>query len=530
MTRAFEDYADLVCDLASTMSATGAGPDDVAIVDRLGPQTRAELADRVGSLADGLRGLGVMPGDVVALWLPNRREWLETALAAGIVGAVVLGINTKLRSHDAAELVRRSRARVLVVDPTFKGIDFAEMVSRISTSAPDLHHVLTPSDQAALMDIEAPSADGHLDPTRPVQAFTSSGSTGEPKLVLHSPRGLLFHAAANARAFGLDDGSAAALVSLPLCGVFGYNAALAGLAAGRPVVLQEVFDATEAVDLIERHGVTHLSASDTMLERLCDATEARGPGTASTWKHTAFGNFTPGDCSRLVGRGDAQGRFFFQTYGSSEVLSTLTAPGADADWSRRAQGGGVAIDPHIRLDVRDPAGVPLPIGEQGELWVAGPTVCLGYLREGKVHAPTLTEDGFFATGDLAVRRTDRDVVYLGRLDDSVRIAGFLFSPAEVEVYLDGLEGVGRSAYVAVEHEGSVHGVAFITPSPGTQLDTAVLDARARRELASFKVPSVWSVLPELPLIAGANGDKVDRRTLGDLARQALSADRPGVHR
>jgi acyl-CoA synthetase (AMP-forming)/AMP-acid ligase II len=90
--------------------------------------------------------------------------------------------------------------------------------------------------------------------------------------------------------------------------------------------------------------------------------------------------------------------------------------------------------------------------------------------------------------------------------------------------------VARSAYVAVEHEGSVHGVAFVTSKPGAQLDTAALEARARRELASFKVPRVWSVLPELPLLAGANGDKVDRRTLGDLARQALSGDRAGVHR
>lgn len=360
-----------------------------------------------------------------------------------------------------------------------------------------------------------------MDPRRPAQIFTSSGSTGAPKLVVHSPHGLLFHAIANAQTFGVTAPGSASLVALPLCGVFGFNAALAAVVSSRLAVLQEFFDAEQAVDLMERHQITHLSASDTMLERLCKVVDDRGPDAAPSWRQAAFGNFTPGDCTSLVARGEAQERSFFQTYGSSEVMSTLTFPAPGAEPARRAQGGGVAIHPQVVLDVRDEDGNSLPPGQQGEIWVGGPTVCLGYLSEGRVQPPDLSADGLLATGDLGVRRNDRDVVYQGRLGDTVRIGGFLFSPAEVEAYVDTLEGVDRSAYVVVEEQGKMQGVAFVTSRPGAVVDVATLEKRARAELAPFKLPRAWSVIDQLPLIPGANGDKIDRRQLADLARNAL---------
>lgn len=519
MSHAPADYAALVADLTSASSPSGLTPDAPAVVDRRGVQSRGQLGARVLRLAAGLSAEGVTPGDVVALWLPNRREWVETALAVGLLGAVTLGLNTRLGSHDVGELLDRSGAALLVVDPDVAGPALEDVLQ----GPAGRRRVVDPTAYAALLRAAPLEPSTGLDPQRPVQAFTSSGSTGTPKLVLHSPHGLLFHAAANARTYGLTADGSAALVSLPLCGVFGFNAALAALVAGRVAVLQESFDAIEAVDLIERHGVTHLSASDTMLERLCQAVDDRGDGSAPTWRQAAFGNFTPGDCTQLVARGDAQGRFFFQTYGSSEVLSTLTYPAHDADHTRRAQGGGVPIHPEVVLDIRDDEGRPLPVGQEGQLWVGGPTVCLGYLSQGRVQPPALSADGLIATGDVGVRLNDRDVVYRGRLGDAVRIGGFLFSPAEVEAYVDTLDGVERSAYVVVEEQGRLQGVAFVTARAGAQLDTSALEQRARAELAPFKVPRAWSVIDQLPLIAGANGDKIDRRSLAALAREVLRA-------
>lgn len=519
MTLDVQDYAALIAELANPTAGEGG---DVAIVDARGTQTRTELAERVRRLASGLAEQGVRTGDVVALWLPNRREWVETALAVGALGAITLGVNTKLRSHDVQTLLQQSRASVLVVDTSFKGIDFAGMLASLRAQTANLRLVVDTADYSELVASEPMALDSSLDPLRPAQAFSSSGSTGTPKLVLHSPHGLLFHAAANATAYGINEANSVILVSLPLCGVFGFDAALAGLTSGRTVVLQEVFDAHHAADLISQHGVTHLSASDTLLERLCDAVDAKPSGAASTWTQAAFGKFTPGDAAPLVARGDAAGRYFFQTYGSSEVLSTLTFPTPDADPARRALGGGASISPQVIIDVRDSEGASVPVGSEGEIWVGGPTVCLGYLRDGVVQPPALSPDGLLATGDFGVRRSETDVIYLGRLGDAIRIGGFLFSPAEVESYLDGLDGVARSAYVAVEHDGSLRTVAFVKPT-GTSVDLDALAEQARSELAPFKVPLAWRALEDLPVISGANGDKIDKKSLIALAHETLAA-------
>lgn len=532
------DYATLVRHLAQVH------PHDLALVDARGPLSRGDLAEESRKVASVLQGLSVEAGDVVAVWLPNRREWLATALANGLLGAVTLGLNTRLRSHEVSALLKESRATVLMVDPTFKDIDFSDMIGGLAAELPDLRVVLdarvgdVPKDSRAALpelpgidtvhlreSIDAASDPGPgmattADPDAPTQAVTSSGSSGTPKVVLHSQTALLFHATHNAEAFGLTTAASAALVALPLCGVFGFNAALSALVAGAPVVLQEVFAADESLDLIEEYGVTHLNASDTMLDRLLTPLEQED-WSAPTWHSAAFGKFTPGDPAELIRRGEAQGRTFFQTYGSSEVLSTLTRPAAGADLARRAVGGGVPISEEIVLDIRDDEGHSLPPGEQGQLYVGGPTVSVGYLRAGQRSPLSTTPDGLLATGDLGYRVDDKDVAYLGRMDDTVRIAGFLFSPKEVEAYLDTLPGVSRSAVVPVEHQGAVRLVAFLT-ARDQELDLDTVRARSRAELAAFKQPQAWVVLEQLPIIAGANGEKIDKRTLVESGRGALS--------
>lgn len=112
-------------------------PDATALIDGERSVSHAELLDRVRRLSSGFAGLGIGRGDVVAVWLPNCIEWVETAAALASLGATALGINTKLRSFDVQRLLERADCDTVVSSPAFKGIDFLGMLQEIHSSDPD---------------------------------------------------------------------------------------------------------------------------------------------------------------------------------------------------------------------------------------------------------------------------------------------------------------------------------------------------------------------------------------------------------
>src|SRR5699024_7914096 len=135
------------------------------------------------------------------------------------------------------------------------------------------------------------------------------GSTGVPKIIMHTQAGLIGHSAAVADTFGYTRDGAVVLASLPLCGVFGLNTLMAALTAERPAVLQAVFDPEGTVDLVERHSVTHTNMSDAMLAMTLDAVQ--DPARIRSLREVGFGNFTATDVRGIIDRGRQWGKKFF---------------------------------------------------------------------------------------------------------------------------------------------------------------------------------------------------------------------------
>jgi fatty-acyl-CoA synthase len=500
----------------------------------------AGLHDRSRQLAAGLAALGVGRGDVVAIWLPNSTAWVELEFAAARLGALVLSVNTKLRSHDVRQLLTQGRANVLVLWPTFHGIDFLGMLGHLAEEPPEsLRHVILAGDPvdpesipAALRDrtrryaelLEAGRRDeSAAAPDVLSNAFSSSGTTSAPKLVGHVQQALVGHAHAVADAFGYRADDAVVLGILPFCGVFGFNTLMGAMAAGRPLVVQAVFDAAEAVALIERHHVTHTTGADEMLRRILAAAEPAGH--LHSLREAGFASFG-GDPHALVSAAEARGIKFFQTYGSSEVQALMAYPPAGADVARRSLGGGVPVSPDISVRIRDTTTGEL-VGEgqgEGEVEIAGPNVSTGYLHQPDATARSRTSDGYFRTGDLGRLEPGRDMVYLARLGDALRLGGFLVAPGEIEAYLETLPGVGTAQVVGVRRpEGDV-AVAFVVTDGSTAISEDGLLATCRDELARFKVPRRVLVVDEFPTTRSANGDKIQRVRLRETAALALEEE------
>ena len=549
-------------------------PEATAVAYRGARLTFAELDDAARRAARGLSELGVGRGDRVALWLPNSPAYLVLWLGAARLGAITVAVNTRFRAGEVADIVRRSRARVLALWPGFRGIPFLDLLGEIDRSdlerlealviygeeegeeavgarsagaaraagaavgtagaartLPALPASLAGCRRAAFADLlERPPLDeDRAAPGDGSNMFTTSGTTRAPKFVLHSHASVTAHALVMARALGYARRpESGALGMLPLCGVFGFCQATAALAAGSALALASAFDAAEAVRLVDEHRVRCLNVTDDMLMAMFDA--APREVAFPTVEACGFAAFAAKP-DELRARAEARGLRLVGLYGMSEVQAFFSRQPLDAAPERRLLGGGVPLDPAGRVRVRDPGtGRLLAAGEEGEIEIVGPSLMRGYFENPAATRETMSGDGFVRSGDLGRLTGDGGFVYLGRMGDAMRLGGFLVSPAEIEGHLNEHPAVRGAQVVGVDTEGGARPVAFVVPDRGGGFDEEALREHCARSLARFKTPARIFAVEEFPTTQSANGTKIRRAELRRMAEERLAPDAPPAPR
>jgi fatty-acyl-CoA synthase len=361
----------------------------------------------------------------------------------------------------------------------------------------------------------------------PCNIFTTSGTTKAPKFVLHRQYSIARHAELVAPAMGYDRPETVMLQALPLCGVFGYAQAMASVAARAPMVLQPAFDAAEAIDLIKRYRVTDFNGTDDMIDRLLAATDPADDKPFPSLRAVGYAAFNQA-LDDIVDRADAKGLTLFGLYGMSEVQALFTRQPADAPPDIRRRAGGRFTAPDAEARVRDPeTGRILPRGETGELELKGPSLMVGYFRNAEATAEALHSDGFLRTGDLGYllpKEEGDGFVFLSRMGDVLRLGGFLVAPAEIETYLQDHPTVAGAQVVAVATDKGARPVAFVVPADGAAIDEAALIAHCKAGLASFKVPVRIQALDAFPATESANGVKIQRNKLREMATQLMAEE------
>lgn len=496
------------------------GNDDrLALISEGRYVTRAELRQASAWAADELQRGGWCRGDVLAVWLPNGVAWLQLLFAAAQLGVLIVPISTRYKAPEVRHLLQVSRARGIVVPRHFLDTDFCGVVACLRPELPALQQVWVLEDvtdflvgAADAVPYAAPAASHAADL---LCCFSTSGTTGQPKLAAHDQASITRHALHAAQALDLHAGDTM-LCAIPLNGVFGFMTAMAALAGGACVLLMAVFSAEAAAALVRQHGVTHAVGADTMFDAMLSE-----PSTDfSTWRRAAMADFA-GVSLPVARRGEAMGIVFSGTYGSSEVFSLNTTQRWDALAEERALAGGWPVDPAIEVRVVDiDTGLPLPAGASGELQIRGPNVLAAYLNNPEATTRARTPDGWFRTGDLATGQ-GRRFTYLARLDDSLRLGGYLVNPAEIESALLLWPGIQGAQVVGARQVGQGDvAVAFVTcqgAAPGPDM----LRAHCHEQLANYKVPVHFQVLDAFPVIHGPNGSKIQKRLLREWARQLV---------
>jgi fatty-acyl-CoA synthase len=503
--------------------------DRIAIVAGERRLTFRELDAEAARVATGLRRLGFQRGDILAVWLPNVPEWLALFFAATRLGALVVPVNTRARAFELAHMLRTTRARGVVYLSDFLGIDFPDMLRQAAGGLRELEHVVDVAaggGYGSLRDaspLEAAAATGQ--PTDLVCAFSTSGTTGNPRLAAHDQASVAQHSGRVSHAFDLRPGDVL-LCALPLSGVFGFNAALGALAAGATCVLEPVFHGADAADLMTRHHVTHLFGSDAMVQAVLDAAD---PLAVWSWRRGGIANFA-GLAREVIERADATlGARVTGLYGSSECFALMASWSPDDPIEQRALAGGVPISPEIQVRVVDTVtGAVLPDDQPGELQVRGSNVLASYLNNPEATASARTTDGWFRTGDLAMARAG-GFVFTARLKDALRLHGYLVDPVEIEEYLTGHPAVAAAQVVGVPGPSGTgeQAVAFVRPAPGVAPSETDLIAYCRGRIADYKIPARIVAVSAFPTVQSSNGTKIQKARLREMAAELRPQPKPG---
>jgi fatty-acyl-CoA synthase len=519
--------------------------DDVSLQSLIGSETaadpafvfdgtsvsRAEFSGMVEQTTAWLAAQGIGKGDVVAVWLVNRVEWIALLFAAARRGAIVAAVNTRYRSAEVAHLLKLSGAKLLVVEAAFRSIDFAAILAdiardevpalqRLAVVGADAIFAQWPCIRFDAFDTPHPPVPTQDDVDLPVLLYTTSGTTKGPKLVAHSQRTLTTHANSVAKALQLSPQRHSLLAMLPVCGTFGMTSLLGFIAAGATVHVLDAFEAAPALKILSEHRITHAFGSDEMFRRILGLTDA--PRPFLHLEVCGFAAFQPG-WRELAAEAEARGLPLFGLYGSSEVQALFSIARPSDAFADRIEGGGWPMSPEVRVRVRDTeTGELAAQGVSGEIEISAPSRFLGYFNNPDATRDAITADGFFRTGDIG-RLRNGAFVYETRAGDAMRLGGFLVAPGEIEDELKSCPGVADAQVVAVDLKGQARCVAFVIPANAPP-EQEVLTTRLRERLAGYKVPARIYVVDAFPVTDSANGVKIQRARLRAMAMERIAAE------
>lgn len=443
--------------------AVRATPQKLAMVDAAGERTYQELADRVQELASGLLGLGVEPGDVVAVQLPNGFEWIVAHLAIQRVGAVTNPLVPIYRDREVGYMVQRARAKTIIVQDQFRGFDYVSMVDRLSARLPELENrivlgsargargwitwgdVLDAGQRASVAAEEWARRRPDADDLALIK-FTS-GTTGSPKGVMHSHNTVLAGALPWDGNLGMDS-SAVIHMASTFAHLTGYLYGVAlPLMLGATAVYQQVWKAAEFIELVERYGIQHTSGATPFLQDLINAENLEDHDLSSLVRFCCMGAPIPRVVAHL-----AQERLpdlkVFGGWGQTEC--GLVTMGSPEDPEAKVLDSDGRVLPGMDLRIVDPQGDVVECGREGLIQVKGAFLFRGYLGMLDQTREEF-ENGWFNTGDLGTQDLEGYVRLSGRTKDIIVRGGENVPVSYVENILYEHPRIAAVALVGVPH-------------------------------------------------------------------------------
>jgi acyl-CoA synthetase (AMP-forming)/AMP-acid ligase II len=476
--------------------------------------TYRQAATRSAALAKGLLAAGAGRGTHVGLLHPNGPDFVVAWLAAARIGAVTLPLSTFSASDELRSLIRRADLEILLATSSFRGRDYVEALGRAGPS-PLLRRVVFDRDVAALVDdgttIEdavLAAAEASVQPGHRLVIVHTSGSTSEPKGVIHQHGPLIRHLdnLNQLRRYADDE---VLFSNSPFFWIGGFAYSLLGtLLAGATLVCSNATDPAAALDLLVRARPTMVNGFAASIANL--AKDPSFPGRDLT--SIRRGNLWP-IMPAPVRPADPELRH--NMLGMTEAGSVCLASEDEGDQPEHRRGSFGRPVPGFEAKIVDPdSGSVCGTGEVGELWFRGPFLMEGYY--GRERHETFTAEGWYRTGDLFHTDADGFYYFTGRRGDMIKTAGANVSPREVEAAIAEVTGLVSNVIGLDDPDrGQIVAAAIRVPRGGDDPDPDGLRVELRKRLSAYKVPHRFLCLPddEVPMLSSG---KLDARALREL--------------
>lgn len=507
-------------DLGQMLSSTATRlPNKTAVLFHGQPTTFGELDRRANQVANALIGLGIQPGDRVALYMPNIPLFMEAYYGILRAGGTVVPLNTLYKAGEVEYILRDSGAKAIL---TFASL--APTAAQAASGVPELRHVVVASPQPipgtmSWRDVmagapeSAPNVGVHQEDIA-VICYTS-GTTGHPKGAMLSHRNLLANCEQN---LALPQVSAReddlVWLALPLFHIYAMNVGMnLTFMVGGTVVLIERFEPASSLEELQKHHCTILYGAPPMFVAWAQLPNIRDYDLTSLRYVVSGAAALP--VQVLQAFQSLAGVPISEGYGLSEAAPVVTTNAAGPVTKPGTIGPAI---PGVEVRIVDDMDREVPRGERGELVCRGANVMMGYWRQPEATAETL-RDGWLHTGDIATMDEDGYVTIVDRKKDMINVSGFNVYPREVEEALFTHPAVADAAVVQFPDPYQGESVmAFVVLKQGATATEQEIIEYCRGQIATFKCPRKVVFRSELPK---NNTGKVLRRELRAEASRAV---------
>ncbi|WP_417285315.1 FadD3 family acyl-CoA ligase [Comamonas sp.] len=494
--------------------------------------TYQELQALSRQAARAFMSLGVQSGDRVALWAPNLSEWIIAACGVHAAGGVLVPLNTRMKGAEAADILERSRAKVLVSVGDFLNNYYPDLLAGLRPSS--LQHVVVLGDKLLpsadlnwlqfMAQAESTGAEAQLQreaqigPDDTADLMFTSGTTGRPKGVMaaHRPTILAFQAWSDV--VGLTEGSRYLIVN-PFFHTFGYKAGwVAALLQGATVYPEQLFDGEAILRRIESDRISFMPGPPTLFLSMLANPKLKEFDLSSLKASVTGASTVPPILIRRMREELGIGNVT-TAYGLTECGGCATLCDPSDDVNTVATTCGKAL-PGTEVRCVDEQGNTVPVGQAGEVLLRGYHIMQGYFEDAKATEETIDADGWLHTGDVGVLDERGYLRITDRLKDMFIVGGFNCYPAEIERMLADHPDVAQVAVLGVEDErmGEV-GCACVVARNGVTLDKDAFTSWCRANMANYKVPRFVLQMDSLPVNAS---NKVQKRDLQLIVKSLLA--------
>ena len=515
---------------ANFRATVAAHPDREALVVRhQGVRwSYTELDAEIDRLARALLASGLAAGDRVALWAPNRYEWVLAQYATARIGVIMVCINPAYRTHELEFALNQSGSVMLLAAPEFKTSNYRQMWADVAEQCPEIREAIffdDPTWDALLERAEKVTSDEvkerseSLVNTDPINIQYTSGTTGLPKGATLTHRNILNNGYFVGEGCGYTEHDRVC-IPVPFYHCFGMVMGNLGCTShgSTMVIPNDAFEPVSVLEAVQDEKCTSLYGVPTMFIAELGVPEFESYDLSSLRTGIMAGSPCPVEVMKQVIERMNMDEVTI-AYGMTETSPVSTQTGADDSIDQRVGSVG-RVHPHVEIRVADPeTGETVARGESGEFQTRGYSVMEGYWNEEEKTAQAIDAEGWMHTGDLAVMDVDGYVNITGRIKDLIIRGGENISPREIEEFLYGHPDIIDVQVVGVPDEKFGEEVcAFIQARDGASVDTDAVREFCQGKIAHYKVPRYVLSIEDFPMTVTG---KIQKYLLRDAAVEQL---------